>query len=53
MYVAYMIVPAGMKHSPGVGTVLTHSLRRLIGVVPALDGRISCFVVMTMRSIAQ
>ena len=45
MYVAYV---AGTKRSPGVGTVLAHSLRRWIGVVPALGGRISCFVEMTM-----
>ena len=31
-----MIAPAGTKRSPGVGTVLAHSLRRWIGVVPAL-----------------
>ena len=48
-----MIVPAGTKRSPCVGTVLAHSLRRWIGVVPALGGRISCFVVMTMGAIAQ
>ena len=29
------------------------SVRRLIGFVPALGGRISCFVVMTMGAIAQ
>ena len=38
-----MIVPAGMKHQPGVGTVLAHSLRHWIGVVPVLGGRISFF----------
>ena len=43
-----MIVPAGTKRSTGLGTVLAHCLRRWIGVVPALGGRISCFVVMTM-----
>ena len=43
-----MIVPTGSKRLPGVGTVLAHSLRRWIGVVPALGGCISCFVVMTM-----
>ena len=48
-----MIIPAGTKCSPGVGTVLAHSLRHWIGVVPALGGRISCFVVMTMGAIAQ
>ena len=45
-----LIVPTGTKLSPGVGTVLTHSLRRWIGVV--LGGRISCFVVMTIGAIA-
>ena len=30
-----------------------HSLWCCIGVVPALGGRISCFVVMTMGAIAQ
>ena len=48
-----MIVQAGSKCSPDVGTVLAHSLRRWIGVVPALGGRISCFVVMTIGAIAQ
>ena len=48
-----MIVPTGSKRLPGVGTVLAHSLRRWIGVVPALGGCISCFVVMTMGAIAQ
>ena len=43
-----LIVPTGTKRSSGVGTVLAHNLRRWIGVVPALGGRISCFVVMTM-----
>ena len=43
-----MIVPAGTKHSPGVGTLLAHSLRCWIGIVPALGGRIFWFVVMTM-----
>ena len=52
MHVAYDR-PAGMKRSPGVGTVLVHSLRRRNGVVPALGGLISCFVVMTMGDIAQ
>ena len=33
-----MFVPAGTKRSPSVGTVLAHSLRRWIGVVPALGG---------------
>ena len=42
-----MIFPADTKRSPSVGTVLAHSLRRWIGVVPVLGGRISCFVVMT------
>ena len=28
-----MIVPAGTKRSPSVGTVLAHSLRRWIGIV--------------------
>ena len=41
------------KRSPGVGTVLAHSLQHWIGAVPALVGRISCFVVMTMGAIAQ
>ena len=49
MYVAYV---AGTKRLPGVSTVLAHSLRRRIGVVPALGGRISCFVEMTMGAIA-
>ena len=48
-----MIVPAGTKRSPSAGTVLAHSLRRLIGVVPALGGRTYCFVGMTMGAIAQ
>ena len=48
-----MIVPPGTKRSPGVGTVLAHSLRRWISVVPALGGHISCFVVITMGAIAQ
>ena len=48
-----MIVQAGTKRSTGVGTVLAHSLRRWIRVVPALGGRIYCFVVMTMGAIAQ
>ena len=48
-----MIVPAGTKLLPGAGAVLAHGLRRWIGVVPALGGRISCFVVMTIRDIAQ
>ena len=48
-----MIVPAGTKRSTSVGTVLAHSLRRWIGAVPALGGRISCFVVMTIGAIAQ
>ena len=48
-----MIVPAGTKRSPGVGTVLAHSLRRWIGIVPALVGRISCFTVMRLVAIAQ
>ena len=50
---ALMIVPAGTKRLTGVGTVLAHSLRRWIGVAPALGGRISCFVVMAMGAIAQ
>ena len=53
MYMWLMIVPAGTKRLPGVGTVLAHSLRRWIGVEPALGGRISCFLVMTMGAIAQ
>ena len=48
-----MIVPAGTKPAHRVGTVLTHSLRRWIGVVSALGGRMSCFVVMPMGAIAQ
>ena len=48
-----MIDPAGTKRSPGVDTVLVHSPRRWIGVVPALGGRISHFVLMTMQDIAQ
>ena len=48
-----MIVPADTKRLPGFGTVLAHSLRRWIGVVPALGGRIYCFVVMTMGAIDQ
>ena len=43
-----MIVPAGTKRSPGAGKLLAHSLRRWISIVPALGGRISCFVVMTI-----
>ena len=48
-----MIVLAGTKRAPSVGTVLAHSLRRWIGVVQSLGGRLSCFVVMTMGAIAQ
>ena len=36
-----------------VGTGLAHGLLRWISVVPALGGRISCFVVMTMGAVAQ
>ena len=46
-----MIVAPGTKRSPSVGTVLAHSLRRWIAVVPALGERISCFVVMAMGAI--
>ena len=53
VYVLAYIDPAGTKRSPGVDTVLVHSPRRWIGVVPALGGRISHFVLMTMRAIAQ
>ena len=52
MYVAYDC-PGRHEALAGVGTVLAHNLRRWIGVVPALGGRISCFVVMTMGAIAQ
>ena len=48
-----MIVPAGRKRLPGIDTVMALSLRRCIGVVQKLDGRISCFVVMMMGAIAQ
>ena len=48
-----MIVPAGTKHSPDVGTVLAHSLRRWIGVVPVLGVHISCFVMMKIGAIAR
>ena len=48
-----MIILAGTKRSPGVSTVLAHSLRRWIGVVPTFGGRIIWFVLMTMGAIAQ